>query len=262
MENENAYLPPSDDHTPAMELTAEYTYTGPKGKALGNGVSWISSGFELFKQYPGQWLLTMVVGAAIAIVLAFIPFIGSLISVIISYVWIGGLMMGCQAIADGKPFKIDYLFAGFKHRVGALIGLSCISFVVSMAVMLAIVGSVYLDMIANDQLAPENMDVLSVMLKVLIAMALLIPFFMAVWFAPALIVLQNMSVLEAMKASFVGCLVNFLPFLIYGLVMLVLYIVGMIPFMLGLLVVIPILFGSMFASYQDIYLTKNDILTL
>ena len=44
-----------------------------------------------------------------------------------------------------------------------------------------------------------------------------------------------------------------LPFLIYGLIAAVLFVVGSIPLLLGLLVVIPMLTASVFVAYKDIY---------
>jgi uncharacterized membrane protein len=59
---------------------------------------------------------------------------------------------------------------------------------------------------------------------------------------------------EAMKESFAGCLKNIMPFLIYGLVALVFAILAAIPFGLGWLLLGPVLIGSVYASYRDIYL--------
>jgi hypothetical protein len=43
---------------------------------------------------------------------------------------------------------------------------------------------------------------------------------MAYWFAPALVMLEDMTATEAMQASFRGCWMNIMPFLIYGLCIL------------------------------------------
>ncbi len=41
--------------------------------------------------------------------------------------------------------------------------------------------------------------------------------------------------------------------LVYGVLVLIAFSIGMIPFMLGLLVVVPVLFASWLISYQDIF---------
>jgi len=55
------------------------------------------------------------------------------------------------------------------------------------------------------------------------------------------------------KASFGACLRNFIPFLLYGIVMLVLFLVAVIPIGLGLLVMIPLSLTSTYAAYRGIF---------
>jgi hypothetical protein len=43
------------------------------------------------------------------------------------------------------------------------------------------------------------------------------------------------------------------PFLIYGIVLFVLAMIASIPFGLGWLVLGPVVFGSVYAAYRDIY---------
>jgi len=64
---------------------------------------------------------------------------------------------------------------------------------------------------------------------------------------------EHRQAIDAMKASFAACLTNVMPFLIYGLVVMGLAIAAVIPFGLGFLVLGPILIGSVYASYRDIF---------
>lgn len=234
-------------------------YTGPIKCPTSDGLTWIRRGFELFKLSPGAWVSTMIVGLLLIIILSLIPVIGVLISQILTYVWVGGLMIGCQAAYDGSPFDVKYLFAGFSKRTGSLIGLSVLTGVLSMLIMLGVMGSAYFDLVqgSNDGTLPADADATQILLSFLIAMALMIPVMMAVWFAPVLIVLQNMPMLEALKASFIGCSKNMLPFLIYGIVMFAALFIAALPLFLGLLVVVPVMYASMFTSYQHIFLTND-----
>ena len=87
----------------------------------------------------------------------------------------------------------------------------------------------------------------------LLSSLLLIPLWMAMWFAPALVLFNGMSPIEACKASFAACLKNILPFLILGLIAFVLCFFAALPVGLGFLVLIPVLAGTAFASYQDVF---------
>jgi uncharacterized membrane protein len=63
--------------------------------------------------------------------------------------------------------------------------------------------------------------------------------------------------MEAMKSSFRGCLKNVVPFLLYGIVGLVLAIIAIIPVGLGFLVLGPVMWGSMYSSYRDIFVERS-----
>jgi uncharacterized membrane protein len=87
----------------------------------------------------------------------------------------------------------------------------------------------------------------------LLAMGLSVLLYMALWFAPALVVLRGVSPVAAIQQSFFACLKNIVPFLIYGIIMLVLSIVATIPLGLGWLVLGPVVIASVYTAYHDIY---------
>jgi len=91
------------------------------------------------------------------------------------------------------------------------------------------------------------------LVAMLVALTLLIPLLMAYWFAPALVFFNDMSAPDAMKASFVASMKNWLPFTVYGVASLGLAIVAMIPFGLGLLVLVPVITASIYTGYKDIF---------
>ena len=97
---------------------------------------------------------------------------------------------------------------------------------------------------------------MGIVLALLIMLALMVPVAMAVWFAPALVVLQGRGAVEALKESFSGCLKNIVPFLLYGIVLMIAGFIAAIPLGLGYLVFLPVVAGSIYASYRDIYFTS------
>ena len=97
------------------------------------------------------------------------------------------------------------------------------------------------------------MTPLFTMSRALVALALSIPIYMALWFAPALVVLRGFAPVAALKESFFGCLKNIIPFLIYGVVMMVLGILASVPLALGWLVLGPVAVASVYAGYRDIF---------
>jgi uncharacterized membrane protein len=91
------------------------------------------------------------------------------------------------------------------------------------------------------------------LLALLIMLALMLPIIMAVWFAPALVVFHEQAAGEAMKNSFVACLKNIVPFLLYSVILFLLAIVASIPLGAGFLVLGPVIVASLYASYRDIF---------
>jgi hypothetical protein len=93
----------------------------------------------------------------------------------------------------------------------------------------------------------------AILLATLLGMLLVIPLIMAYWFAPILVAFHDMPAIEAFKLSFQACFKNIGTFFVYSLISMALILGGMIPFGLGLLVVIPVMILSLYTSYKDIF---------
>jgi hypothetical protein len=98
------------------------------------------------------------------------------------------------------------------------------------------------------------------LVALLVGMTLSVPLTMAMWFAPLLVVFGNEKPAPALRYSFLACLRNMLPFLVYGLIILVPLILFMAPFDLanmernpGLWVVALLMLPSIYTSYRDIF---------
>ena len=96
----------------------------------------------------------------------------------------------------------------------------------------------------------------TIVLAMLLFFALILPLVMSIWFAPALVALNDVPAVQAMKLSFIGCLKNFLPFLLYGIVLFLLGILAIIPIGLGLLLLVPTMICAQYVSYKEIFLEE------
>ena len=229
---------------------------GGRAVGAGQGWTWIADGFGLFKKAPGMWIALVIVLLVILVVLAFIPLLGAVATFLLMPLFLGGLMLGCRALQGGGGLEVGHLFAGFKEHTGNLIVLGALAiggWVIVMLPVIAIVGAgAIFGMMRGDAAGVAAMGG-SFVLAWLVAMALSIPIYMALWFAPALVVLRGLAPVAAVKESFFGCLKNIVPFLIYGIVMLVLGILAAIPLALGWLVLGPVAVASIYVAYRDIY---------
>jgi uncharacterized membrane protein len=103
-----------------------------------------------------------------------------------------------------------------------------------------------------------GISILSMLIAALLVLGLSVPLYMATWFAPALIVLHQLAPMAALQASFYACLRNWIPFFVYGIVLLVLCILAAIPAGLGFLVLMPVLAASVYTAYRDIFCTGRE----
>jgi uncharacterized membrane protein len=246
---------PAGDHA-GPELTGPHSVPGERGAA------WIFEGFDYFKANPLGWIGALVVLFVISAMISLIPF-GGLAFNVVSPVFTAGLMLGCHQHREGGVFSFNHLFAGFSDNVKQLLLVGAILLGFSLLIAAVVVAVAAVTMVNfSDLMAgriPEEMfsnpaEMFLPFITILfIIVALSVPLIMALWFAPALVVLNRLSAVEAMRLSFQGCLINIVPFLIYGIVALVVLFISMIPFGLGLLITAPMMTASIYIGYRDIF---------
>lgn len=230
----------------------------PDGQRVpaGSVTGWIGGGWALFKQAPGTWIGIGVAFMAIIMLLSVIPLI-NIVANLIMPILIAGIMIGCKAQEDGEGLAFSHLFAGFSNNAGSLVlvGVLYLVGVFAVALVMGLLAAVFIGGAAamSGGEGFSGAMVLPMVLLGLVGFALFFPLAMAVWYAPALVVFHDVPAFNAMKMSFFACLKNFVPFLVYGLIVLVLGLLASLPLLLGWLVLMPVLWGSMYASYRAMF---------
>lgn len=276
----NPYAPPRAE----IEPIAEAAETGdlraePRRVPAGNGARWIGDGWRLFRFRAGLWIGMLLVFGMMFMAAGFIPLVGSLLAWWLFPLLLAGWMIGCHRVFTEEDLRFEDLFAGFNQHfkplsIAGLIYLAA-NLVILVAVIIVFGGG--MAMIAFGGLDESSLGFMGTgfLLAMLIFLGLMIPVLMAIWFAPALIALNRVAPVDAMKLSFAGCLRNVLPFLVYGLVSMALLLApaipivmgmfggslffvlfGMATFFLGWLVVYPALMCAVYAAYQDIFIEE------
>lgn len=229
---------------------------GGRSVPAGNGWLWLAHGWQLFKRNPGGWMLIFIVFLAIVVLCSWVPFIGFVASYVLTPVLLGGVMAGCAALERGEQIEVAQLFAGFREKTSSLVIVGLL-YLAGMLAILAVVGLVFGFSLVPAFLGRPQPDIaaaLSVMLLATLALlALSIPLLMAVWFAAPLVMLHDVRPVDALKTSFVGCLKNIVAFLVYGVIAFIAAVVASLPLLLGWLVLGPVLMGSIYAGYRDIF---------
>lgn len=237
--------------------------TGPVTVPIGHGWSWLAQGFGFFRRNPLAWMGALLVWFGMVILANFIPIVGGLAIHLLSGVVMAGFLLGTRVQDRGGDFAVSHLFAGFSRNFGQLLllGVIYLAAMIAVGMLAALVLGGSLLMLGDTQALERNPELVmetvgdpaAVLLLVLTVLTVMIPLMMAYFFAPALIAIEGLSALSAMKYSFMGCLKNILPFFWYGVLGTLLLLLGMLPLGLGLLVVGPMFMASVYVAFRDIY---------
>lgn len=265
MSDFNPYEQPHADvvsHMPPTSLSLH----APVRVSFGRGASWIAEAWTIFTRNGWLWIGGVLVLWLLSVVIGLVPLLGSILSVVLTPMIYAGAYMVAKKSDCGEEVRFEDFFAGFQTRTGMLAALGGVSLAM-MVVLLAIGFAVGWVLLGGDALstlatmeqtgtipADVGAEGIKVLLLVLVIMALMIPFMALIWFAtPLLLFSEEMTLGRALGWSLVGSLKNILPMTLYGLLVIILTFVAMIPLMLGLLVLMPLMFITVYTSFRDIY---------
>lgn len=226
------------------------------------GWLWLKSAFELFLHSPLNWLAMCIVLFIGTLIIGMIP-LASLVLQIILPVFTAGLMLAAHNLQQGQNIHLGYLIAGFKlANARELFTLGFIALLANIVIMalatliiMLLAGDAMKELVQTYQPGtippPEQMG--SLLLYALLLGTLSIPLLMGLWFAPALISLRQLTAREAFVTSFNACARNMGAFTLYGGALLILTFLAIIPFGVGLLLLVPVTLISMYTAYRTIF---------
>lgn len=231
----------------------------------GRGAGWLGDGFDYFKRNAGTWIGVTVVLFVVYIALALLPIIGGLAGQLLAPVFSAGILLGCRNMDEGGTLELGHLFKAFSGNPGPLlvIGALYLAAVIVLGIIMLIFAFILLGgvdtitQLINGDASGLLTNLPMLLIVMLVGLGLYVPVLMALWFAPALVALGGQSVQDALSASFLGCLRNILPFLIWGIFALMLFIVAIIPAGLGLLVLVPMIWASTYVAYKEIFVSSS-----
>ncbi len=268
----------------------ENNFVYPQKRPFKNGIRWLLDGFALFKSKPVPWIVSVLIFGFVSTIMSIIPFIGSIIANILNPVFFAGFMIGAKEQDQGGSIRIGHVFAGFSNNFGQLILFGLLYFVTILLVF-GLIGVVFVLIFVAGGLGSMNfadpstfaslasISPIVISLIVLISMFVTVPIMMAYYFGPALISINQATIFDAIKMSFRACLSNMLPFLLYGITCMGLFIVfaliiggvfalssmllnkigiiiGVIVMIIMMLAIMPIFFASTYAAYKDIFYSE------
>src|SRR5262245_9651211 len=232
MSESNPYQPPRSQVTDVATSSEWGEFiAGGRSVEAGQAWAWIASGFGLFRKRMAAWIGISIIGLVVFAVLGLIPRIGTLASLLLTEVFLGGLFLGCKQLENDGEFGVGHLFAGFSHRTGRLIALGVLTVAGWIAILILVffvVGTSVLALMTGDPAAIAAAGP-AMAIGMLLAFGLSVPLYMALWFSACLVVFEEVRPLQAMGESFRACLKNIIPFLLYSIVFLILFVLAAIP---------------------------------
>ena len=233
-------------------------FTGDSRRVdVGAGFDWLRQGWAVFMAQPGQWVILSLLLLIMMLAISIVPLIGALAGNLLTPVFLAGTLHASRRTLAGETPDIGDLFAGFKTHTGNLVILGLLYMLGMFCVFLicaAVGGGGVIGGLMSGSVIGAGVAFGSVALAMMLSLVLSVPLFMAMWFAPALVFFNRMPPFDALKASFEACMKNALPFLVYGLIVLILAFFAALPLFLGFLVLLPVIAGSVYVSYRDIFL--------
>ena len=188
-----------------------------------------------------------------------------------------GLMQAARNVERGQPVGIQTLYGSLRDNARTLIALGALYLCCTLGALalssLVDGGALLKFMLSNSRAERAMVEDADFTLSALFIMLLMAPVLMAWWFAPVLAAWHRLGVGKALFFSFIACWMNWRPFLVYGLGLLI--VAGILPgVLLGILllvmpgaanlvtalvtmpmvlVIAPTIFASFYASYRDIF---------
>lgn len=232
----------------------------PNRCEAGAGTRWLSQAWTLFKARPGLWIGMTLTLFLIMILLSIVPGMNLLLSLGFGVI-VAGFVIGAYELDENQNLEFAHLFAGFQRNVGQLLllGVLYLAAILVIGIIAAVVVLIFGGvsgglgaLMHGDSSAWGAGMIMGVLLGCLVFLALIVPVAMAIWFAPALVALNGMGAVDAMKLSFAACWANIIPFLIYGLVLMLLSALALLTLGLGYLVLMPMVYISYYTSYREV----------
>lgn len=234
-------------------------------RAAAEGVQWFTRAWRLFSAEPAWWIINILLFVLVNLVLGLIPLLGGLVLMLITPALVGGLLYAAREQDEGRVITAGHLFQGLRDasRRGPMLMLGLVQLLLSFLALL--LGMVMMSGVVGVGGMGEGMPPLDmhfttgVLTGLLLLMALMLMMTLLFLYAIPLVMFTATSPLAAMRLSLQAGLINVWPLSVLGLVFVPLWLLGMLSFGLGYLVVIPLTFISIYTSYTRIFKPRFHI---
>jgi hypothetical protein len=240
------------------------------------GARWLAEGWRLFRSAPLGWFAVVFLYLLLTQVVALLPVVG-LAALMLVPVFTVGLMAAGRAVSRGAALEVGILFSGFRYDLRPQLVLGAVYVAGALLVVTAMRvadSDGVMQALLTGKRKPEEVQFTELFAPLATFALIYAPLTMMLWFAPPLAAWHATGALKALFFSFVACLMNWRAFLAYaGAIVLVALVlmalmaviaisaagsprVASVLAVLFSVVLVPTLFASVYASYQDIFGAK------
>lgn len=241
------------------------------------GGRWLGEGWRLFRVAPLAWIALVFTYWILMSLASVLPLVGVAAASLLVPAFSVGFMAAARAASRGGPVELGLLFDGFRHSLKSQLILGAV-YVACLALVLY--GSALADggalgrwMLGGERPEDEMLRSEGFAAALALAAGLYAPVMMMFWFSPPLAAWHSAPPGKAIFYSFFACLLNWRAFVAYAAVTAAVTLA--VPFLLLsalmllsggalrpaamalvfplLVVLLPILFASFYASYRDIF---------
>lgn len=230
--------------------------------SAGSVFSWLGQSWDLYKKNFLIWIAYIIIAFIGMIILAIIPFIGSLAISLLTPVLLAGASYASHQSYKGNKVKFGDFFHGFKSRLSSLIGLAGIQIatvfvlIIIMIIPILLTGFVDISNIEKDPLSFLGQIMGIGLILLVLFFVFIILYGMAFLYAPTLILLNNVNTIDSIKLSFKACLSNILPLILFVITTTILSTLSIFTLGLALLILIPMYYIAFYLSYRQIFISK------
>ena len=220
------------------------------------GAAWLSEAFTLFRRAPLAWVGLCAGWIAITFALILLPFIGGVLANFLQPVFFASFAIAAYRQSAGERVVMADLFAAFKRNMRPLVNLGALLLLAEIAIF-ALMALMGLPMAASTERSftlTEYVDALKGKEWILsVGFLMTVAVKGALWFAPPLIAFHGMTTIQAMRWSLFAAISNLGAMMVYGAALLALFLVALMPWALGLVVVVPLMVISTYIGYREVF---------
>lgn len=237
----------------------------------GRGWLWVKHGYQLLMHNPLMAVSFALIGALAMLGALMVPGLGPLIAVLLMPAVMAGYMRVCRALELEEEVELPLLFEGFRKqpaRLVALGGFSMLGLLGASAAMVFIGGEPLTTLLDEFQASSDPQALVDAMwaagsgvaFSLLVGFTLVFVLMLALQYAPMLVFFSGLTPVAALRASLAGSLRNIAPYAVYTIVMQVLaLLLGLLPFNIGLIVLLPLGLTSLYVSYRNIFPFEDEL---